>query len=750
MGLLYSLLIFANGQQALSIETSLKDVSPTLSSNRLASYVIDEVGRFAEKRVLVLLKADNQLTLQEARSSFETAIASHADWHIVSEDYIQQSLIGALSASRFNFLTASQQSSLAKQSIESIVDKEYRRFYRLGADFRLLGFDQDPLGWFSEYLLELADDTAVNDSLAALGPPYITSVTLELTQPALDMNSQASLLASIDAIEAEIKRDYEIDITKSGILLFANDAAKKSKADIQFIAISSSIAILALMILVFRSIMPITIAAISIFTGIAFAGALTQALFGTVHILTIVFGASLIGIVVDYSLHYASHRSGVVVTAQGADRQLHKAMLLSMLTSFVGFGALAFSGVDALKKVAVFSCSGLIMAWLAVMSLGPWLSTSDKAKSNHKHIDRVLPKSVSKPGRYLVAMFTFCIVSGGYLLWAGISASDDPRLFFKPSPQLLQQEQEVAEYAKAFESNQFLLIEGGSVDEVYEQLDALQRHASEQQVELHSVLDYLPSPSQQQSNFQLQGKLYNSGGVVPLLMARLGIDDTQIQMALEGYSRQAGQVLLPSDLLAQLPWLPPLWGELDGRFFATAIFGKGVNIDLLRPWADQNKEVTLIHVAELAEKALQYQRQSATVLLVAAYGLVAFMLLLYFKSFARLIHLIIPITATLAVLVLLPLLGQSITIFHLMALFLVLGLGMDYIIFAMEMTSERRVTMRAILLSGITSLLSFGLLSFSSMPIVQAFGSTVLLGNSINLIATLFLFGGKIDDKEKV
>ena len=72
-----------------------------------------------------------------------------------------------------------------------------------------------------------------------------------------------------------------------------------------------------------------------------------------------------------------------------------------------------------------------------------------------------------------------------------------------------------------------------------------------------------------------------------------------------------------------------------------------------------------------------------------------------------------------------------------MSLFLVLGLGMDYTIFSHEMREQHDTTQQAIVLSAITSLLSFGLLSFSSIPVVHSFGITVLIGNSLNLVGTL-------------
>jgi predicted exporter len=68
-----------------------------------------------------------------------------------------------------------------------------------------------------------------------------------------------------------------------------------------------------------------------------------------------------------------------------------------------------------------------------------------------------------------------------------------------------------------------------------------------------------------------------------------------------------------------------------------------------------------------------------------------------------------------------------------MALFLVLGFGMDYAIFTRELRQHREVTLQAILLSALTSLLSFGLLSTSTIPVVASFGTTLLVGNLFNL-----------------
>ncbi|MCR6649957.1 MAG: hypothetical protein NVV73_00035 [Cellvibrionaceae bacterium] len=77
-----------------------------------------------------------------------------------------------------------------------------------------------------------------------------------------------------------------------------------------------------------------------------------------------------------------------------------------------------------------------------------------------------------------------------------------------------------------------------------------------------------------------------------------------------------------------------------------------------------------------------------------------------------------------------------VTLFHVMAAFLVVGLGVDYLVFVAEMLDEEPSLhfANALVLSAATSSLSFGLLSLSVLPAVSAFGTTAMLGILGNLI----------------
>jgi predicted exporter len=81
---------------------------------------------------------------------------------------------------------------------------------------------------------------------------------------------------------------------------------------------------------------------------------------------------------------------------------------------------------------------------------------------------------------------------------------------------------------------------------------------------------------------------------------------------------------------------------------------------------------------------------------------------------------------------LLSLAGQQLQLFHVLALMLLLGIGVDYGVFFHERPDRRETSAwMAVSLSAVSTLLSFGLLGLSRTPALQAFGLTMLLGTAL-------------------
>src|SRR5690606_16897718 len=177
---------------------------------------------------------------------------------------------------------------------------------------------------------------------------------------------------------------------------------------------------------------------------------------------------------------------------------------------------------------------------------------------------------------------------------------------------------------------------------------------------------------------------------------------------------------------------------------------KATDLTHLRNTADKLEGVSFISVVEETTAALQHLRHSALSLLAVAFGFIAVVMLIRFRSLKMMLTILsVPLLALAGTLVILSSLQIPLTLFHIMALFLVLGLGMDYIIFVIEMWRDPHHTLSAIVLSATTSFLAFGLLAASSLPAVSGFGLTVLIGNGLNLLGGLVVASRQFQPTQK-
>ncbi|HVH90331.1 MAG TPA: hypothetical protein VM783_02970, partial [Candidatus Acidoferrum sp.] len=142
--------------------------------------------------------------------------------------------------------------------------------------------------------------------------------------------------------------------------------------------------IIVLMWFTFHSLKSIALMMLSV--GIGCFGALSVCwlLFERIHLLTLVFGASLIGGAQDYGTYFLCNR--LAADAQPFDswqllRRLLPALVLTLVTTVIGYMGLALTPFPGLRQMAVFSALGLIFAWLTVVFWFPALVRTGTLKS---------------------------------------------------------------------------------------------------------------------------------------------------------------------------------------------------------------------------------------------------------------------------------------------------------------------------------------------------------------------------------
>jgi predicted exporter len=107
-----------------------------------------------------------------------------------------------------------------------------------------------------------------------------------------------------------------------------------------------------------------------------------------------------------------------------------------------------------------------------------------------------------------------------------------------------------------------------------------------------------------------------------------------------------------------------------------------------------------------------------------------------------------PVLATLLTFSIFALTGHPVNLLHIVSSFLILGIGVDYTIFFTEGRQITSVTGLAVLLSALTTLLSFGLLFLSQTPGLEAVGLTVALGIGFSLLLSPLALPDKVQQEK--
>jgi predicted exporter len=87
-------------------------------------------------------------------------------------------------------------------------------------------------------------------------------------------------------------------------------------------------------------------------------------------------------------------------------------------------------------------------------------------------------------------------------------------------------------------------------------------------------------------------------------------------------------------------------------------------------------------------------------------------------------------------------LGSGLSLFHLVSLLLVLGVGLNYALFFNQTeagTQSEQETSRALSVCFLTTLAAFGCLATSRIPVLSAIGLTVSIGCALSLANAMVL-----------
>ncbi len=584
-----------------------------------------------------------------------------------------------------------------------------------------------------------------------------------------DTDAQKIAMQSIQQAFDEAQRDQvkygqvqQAKLLMTGPGVFSVVSRDTIKTQVRVIFIISSILIGILLLAVYRSVTALLLGFLPVLTGVLAGIASVSLGFGVVHGITLGFGTALIGEAVDYSIYLFMLSERENANSQNLDQNQQRqqwvtkvwpTVRLGVLTSVFGFAALLMSGFPGLAQLGLYSVTGLIAAAAMTRFVLTYL-----LPANFKIAD-VTPAGTKLAAVAQLAPRFRWLAIGLLVASSAIVYQHHDRLWNNElaalSPVTLADQQldtRLRAGMGAPDVRYVVVVSGNSQETVLQNSEQVSRvlaslveNGTLQSFDTAS--HYLPSKAQQKArlaalpdaatlkprlNEALQGLPVKAKVFQPFLvdveavrqlplLERKALAGTSMAMAVDAMLLQQGD----------------RWAALMPL---TAVEGQSIDAEVVRQHLRSVPNALFVDMKMESNKLYATYMHEAIMLSLAGVIAIIVLLLVVLRSPARVIAIVIPLAAAvLTVTAGLALFGQQLIILHLIGMLLIVAIGSNYALFFNPPSEQAGTaisprTYASLLFANVATVLGFGLLAFSTVPVLQAMGLTVAPGVILALI----------------
>ena len=538
----------------------------------------------------------------------------------------------------------------------------------------------------------------------------------------------------------------EVSFVFSGSPFHSHKSATSAQRQVAAISALSMLAVVVLLLLVFRSARPLLFSVGAITLSAAFGLGTELLVFGQIHILTFVFGTTLIGTCLDYSLHFwtRAYFSQEALLGAQAMKKIFKGLALSFASTEVCYLIMLLAPFALLKQISVFCFAGILSAFATTVLFYPALSVPQKKLS-----PAMLNGARFAFPRHLKKILLFA-AAGSCLALAlffrqNLRLDNDLRKFYTMSGKLLEDEKLSASVMNRKSGARYFIVRAKSADALLQTEEAfcalLQDEVAARRLDSFSAASqFVPSKKSKRASLAASQKLMEAA---PDLQEIFGSEprdfapDFLEARALLEAADDSGMEGVPPYLKDALE---TLWLGKIGQEYFSAVFVSGGDAENLKSLAVRfgagelgangaADAQAVCFVDKVGDIAFELNRLTKImlVLLAAAFVVLILALAFFYKPKALAKVAAVPLMVLLCEAAVIAAFKIPLGFFAVTGIILVFGLGLDYIIYTVESGGDA-VNSLAVLLSFATTALSFGAIALSSFMPVHIFGTVVFFG----------------------
>ena len=571
-----------------------------------------------------------------------------------------------------------------------------------------------------------------------------------------DIDAQERALARIRGAYGETAREQHASaarllLTSPGV--FAVESRAAIQRDALHFSLLGTLLVSSILLFVYRSLRVLGLTLIPVASGAVAGIAAVSLVFGSVHGVTIGFGATLIGEAVDYAI-YLFTNTAPDSTPKKTLQRIWPTLRLGMLTSAFGFGAMLFSGFPGLSQLGLFSIAGLVVAVFVTRWVLPELLPRGYHVASTASLGPPLMRLLPMAHRLRPVALVLVIASIAWLAFRGAAIWDDELSSLSPAPRALQQlDLQMRNDIGAPDVGPLVIVRAPDAEAALESAERVGATLGTLKADgvlagFDSPAFYLPSVVAQRARQQaipeagvlarnlaeaVKDQPFRPGTFAPFLedardaktrppVVLRDLAGTGLAIKLQSLLVQRNDgwyAMLPLRAVKDLPRLQAALANAEGP-------GVGV-LDI------KHELDSLYHGYRL--RALGFAVLGAVAIVV--------LLLMALRSLRRTWDVTAPLAAAVIVTAaVLSVAGTRLNIFHLVALLLVVGVGSNYTLFferGNTTTIDPQRTATSVLFCNLATVAGFGVLGFATTPVLGAIGTTVAIGAFLSLVFAVVL-----------
>ena len=645
------------------------DILKSIIKEDAQTKVLIDLNKKVNSDISVIFESDDSVLLKREQEKFCKEIVDKKAGNIISTD--ESSYLSKLNSNPKIFLTYKTRELLKQGKYSDIQNNSLMLLYN-PMGIPIVSVEKDPYLFVTDFI-----QTNFNNSFYMNDKFY--SIIKVKTQ---DVGKIIS-----------IAKHYNTYL--SGTPVHSYKTAKLSSIQINIFCILAILFVIFLCSYMFSSYKIFFAIMMSILFGFGCGYIGTSLIFNQIHILTMVFATTLIGIGIDYSLHYYSHKIH--------DRIFYKNLTSSMLTTIIAFALLLIPNINLLNQISVYTILGLIGVYLFVLFIFPVLPF--EAWNIKEDCPQI---KINKKAFYIITLGLIII---GF---SQLKFDDSIKNLYTPNKSLAKAEKINQQLVNPENKDiSFIIVSNQEKEEII--TDILNKN----NVNYISGTKFVPTIERQKENISLVDNLYKNN-----------LDKYATFLTKEQISNIKQE---KSSLINDFDYSSFKLG--DNRYFILAY-------DLDKSILGNINDIQIVNIQkDVSENLYKCRKNIEPVIPILFLSLILFLSILYGKKSLKII--IPPILGGLISIAITQIFKIPVNVFTILTTFLIIGFTIDYSIFKSSGGKNSNI---AVLSACASTVFSFFLLIFAGFKLISTLGLMLSVGIIASYISSCVLF----DDIDKI